>query len=398
MTFFTDDVRRDPFPLYEQARTASPLLHVGPPFDAWLVFDYQTVKQVLHDHDTFSSSVPAPRNWFIFSDPPWHTKMRGLITRAFVPRVVANLEPRISELSRSLLDARIEQGHMDLATDYALPLPMKIIALMIGIPCDDWPRFTRWSDGILKISHARSGTPATAAMQEYAAVTAEMADYLHQMIALRRASPTDDLLTRLIEAEVEGERLTHEEILGFFQLLVVGGQETTTNLINNAMLCFLEYPEARLRLRESPDLLPSAIEEVLRYRSPLQWLMRTPRRPVELHGQTIPAGQLVLPVVGSANRDPKQFAHADRFDITRDPNSHLAFGNGIHSCLGAPLARLEARIALGDLLARVGEFELVCDGPWQPRQALNVHGPASLPIRFSPGAKAISSARADHFT
>ena len=277
---------------------------------------------------------------------------------------------------------------MDLAADYALPLPMKVIALMIGIPGDDWLRFTRWSDSILKISHARSGTAeAAAAMQEFAAVTGEMAEYLQKMIAQRQALPRDDLLTRLIEAQVEGERLTPEEILGFFQLLVVGGQETTTNLINNAMLCFLEHPAERTRFWASPELLPSAIEEVLRYRSPLQWLIRTPRRQVELHGQTISAGKLVLPVIGSANRDSKQFPHADRFDITRDPNSHLAFGNGIHACLGAPLARLEARIALTDLLERIGEFELIGDGPWQPRQALNVHGPASLPIRFKPGHK-----------
>jgi len=215
-------------------------------------------------------------------------------------------------------------------------------------------------------------------------VTAEMNDYLTAMIAERRLAPTDDLLTRLIEAEVDGERLTQEEILGFFQLLIVGGQETTTNLINNAILCFVEHPNELARLRAKPELLPSAIEEVLRYRSPVQWVMRTPRRDIELHGQTIPAGKLVLAVIGSANRDPNFFKDAERFDITRDPNPHIAFGHGIHACLGAALARMEARIALSDFLTRVASFELSGNEPWEPRKALHVHGPTRLAIRFTP--------------
>ena len=213
---------------------------------------------------------------------------------------------------------------------------------------------------------------------------------LPDLIAQRRAAHQDDLLTRLVEAEVDGERLTPEEILGFVQLLLVGGQETTANLINNAVLCFLEHPDQLARLRAAPDLLPSAIEEVLRYRSPLQWMPRATRRDVEMHGQVIPAGKLVLPMIGSANRDPKQFRDAGRFDITRDPNPHIAFGHGIHACLGAPLARLEARIALADFLERVQGFELASDEPWEPRKALDVHGPSRLPIRFTPGRRVVS--------
>jgi cytochrome P450 len=389
MDFFTDDMRRNPYPVYDRLRGSSPVFHMPPPFDAWLILDYGGVRRALHDHDTFSSAVPAPRHWFLFFDPPRHTKLRALILTAFVPRVVANLEPRIRQLSRELIDQAIGRGEMDLAADYAVPLPMKVIAEMIGIPGADWPRFKRWSDGVLKISYTRSGgEEAARAMGEFVAVTAEMSAYLAQMIDRRRAAPQDDLLTRLVAAEVDGERLTHEEILGFFQLLVVGGQETTTNLIANAMLCFAEHPDQLARLRAAPDLLPAAIEEVLRYRSPLQWVMRTPRRPVELHGQVIPAGKLVLPVIGSANRDPGQFPDAGRFDITREPNPHLAFGHGIHGCLGAPLARLEARIALADLLGRLGEFGLAGAAPWEPRQALHVHGPARLPIRFAPARRA----------
>jgi cytochrome P450 len=278
---------------------------------------------------------------------------------------------------------------MDLAADFSVPLPMLVIAEMLGVPAVDWPRYKRWSDVILKIANTISRDEAAArTIEEYRAVTAEMRAFLPDLITQRRAARQDDLLTRLVEAEVDGERLTGEEILGFVQLLLVGGQETTANLINNAVLCFLEYPDQFARLRAAPELLPSAIEEVLRYRSPLQWMPRATRRDVELHGQVVPGGKIVLPLIGSANRDPKQFRNAGLFDITRDPNPHLAFGHGIHACLGAPLARLEARIALADFLERVKEFELASDEPWEPRQALGVHGPSRLPIRFLPGRRA----------
>jgi len=242
---------------------------------------------------------------------------------------------------------------------------------------------------ILNVADTISRDEAAAlTIDEYRAVTAEMRAFLPDLIAQRQAAHRDDLLTQLVEAEVDGERLTQAEILGFVQLLLVGGQETTANLINNAVLCFIENPDQLARLRAAPDLLPSAIEEVLRYRSPVQWMPRATRCDVAVHGQLIPAGKLVLPMIGSANRDPKQFRDASRFDITRDPNPHVAFGHGIHSCLGAPLARLEARIALADFLDRVKGFELASDAPWEPRKALQVHGPSRLPIRFRPGRRA----------
>src|SRR5438309_1195822 len=190
MDFFSDAMRRDPYPVYDQMRSVSPVFHVPPPFDAWLIFDYEGVKRALNDHGAFSSSVPAPRHWFLFFDPPRHTKLRGLISRAFTPRVVANLEPRIRTLSRQLLDQVIERGTMDLAADYTVPLPMKVIAGMIGIPDADWPRFKRWSDGILKLSYARSGSAEAAdAGTVFTAVTAEMSVYLADMMAQRRTAP-----------------------------------------------------------------------------------------------------------------------------------------------------------------------------------------------------------------
>jgi cytochrome P450 len=392
--FFSDDMRRNPYPAYDRMRSGSPVLHVAP-FDLWMIFDFEGVKRALVDHGGFSSDlshVPGhgnPGEWFLFFDPPRHTKLRALISKAFTPRVVANLEPRIRELSRQLLDSVIERGAMDLAADFAVPLPMLVIAEMLGVPAADWPRYKRWSDVILTIANTISRDEAAArAIQEYRAVTAEMRAFLPDLIAQRRAAHQDDLLSRLVEAEVDGERLTSEEVLGFVQLLLVGGQETTANLINNAVLGFLEHPDQLARLRAAPDLLPCAIEEVLRYRSPVQWMPRATRCDVELHGQVIPAGKLVLPMIGSANRDPKQFHDAGRFDITRDPNPHLAFGHGVHACLGAPLARLEARIALADFLERVQGFDLAGDEPWEPRRALGVHGPSRLPLRFAPGRRA----------
>jgi cytochrome P450 len=392
MDLFSDDTRRNPYPLYDYARAASPVFRIPPPFDAWAIFDYEGVKWALNDHETFSSAVRAPK-WFIFSDPPVHTKLRAIVSRAFTPRMIADLEPRIRELSKELLDAAVERGQMDLAADFSVPLPMKVVAAIIGIPLSDWAVYKRWSDIILRLSYTRSGgEEAAAALRDYMAVSAEMDTYLAEMIVQRRASPRDDLLARLMEAGVDGERLSHQEILSFLQLLVVAGQETTTNLINNAVLCLLENPGELARLRDQPQLLPSAIEEVLRYRSPLQWIMRTPRRNVELHGQTIPAGKLVLVMIGSANRDPKVFADAGRFDIARDPNPHLAFGHGIHFCLGAPLSRLEARIALPALLERLPHLALAETQPWEPRQALQVHGPNRLPVKWEPSATGTASA------
>jgi cytochrome P450 len=230
---------------------------------------------------------------------------------------------------------------------------------------------------------------AEQAGREFAAVATEMQTYLAGLLEERRARPVDDLLSRLILAEVDGDRLTPEELLGFFTLLLVAGNETTANLINNAILCLLEHADQLARLRAEPELLTLAIEEVLRYRSPFQAVFRTTRCPVEMHCRVIPPGQLVLPMIGSANRDPRHFTDADRFDITRDPNPHIAFGHGIHFCLGAPLARLEARIALADLVQRLKGLTLASTEPWEPRKAFHVHGPNSLPIRFEPGKKVV---------
>ncbi|HEX2571088.1 MAG TPA: cytochrome P450 [Polyangia bacterium] len=393
MNLLSDEMRRNPFPIYDQLRSSMPVLH-DPRSGLWMIFDYEGVKRALTDHEAFSSIVTPPTgkapDWLVFSDPPRHTKLRGLILRAFTPRSIAALEPRIRDLSRELLDQRVERGEMDLVADYAGPLPTMVIAEMVGIPIADRPQFLRWSEVIMNLSYSiEGGEEAARAIREHAGAKEEMKTYLADLLRERRRAPKDDLLTRLVEAEVDGERLTEEEILGFFQLLLSAGTETTINLISNAILCFIEHPAELARLRAAPALLPSAIEEVLRYRSPGQVMFRETTREVEVHGQVIPGGKLVLAVIGSANRDPRLFQDPGRFDIGRDPNPHIAFGHGIHFCLGASLSRLEGRIALTDLLERVKGFELASQEPWVPRKALHVHGPARLPIRFQPGPRPV---------
>ncbi len=391
MDLFSDDARRNPFPAYDQLRSIAPVFR-EPQSGLWMILDYEGVRRALGDHGAFSSRYGP--EWLIFTDPSRHTELKGLIAQAFTPRSIVALEPRIRELARSLLDQTIESGEMDLAADFAIPLPMTVIAEMLGIPVADHQRFKRWSDAILNMSYTIVGSKEAgrAANEEFMAVTVEMSDYLGSLLDERRSTPKDDLLTRLALAEVDGQRLAQQEILGFFQLLLLAGNETTTNLINNAILCLIEHPDELVRLRERIELLPSAIEEVLRYRSPLQWIGRVTRHDVHLHDQVIPGGTFVLAMIGAANRDPQYFRNPHRFDITRDPNPHLAFGHGVHFCLGAPLARLEAKIALRELLTRLQSIELATDKPWPPRSGLLVLGPSRLPIRFQPASRTAATA------
>jgi cytochrome P450 len=257
-----------------------------------------------------------------------------------------------------------------------------VIAEMLGVPAAERGPLKRWSEAILGLSDAvAGGQTAARAVAAFRDAKTEMEPHVERWLAERRVAPADDLLTRLVEAEVEGERLTGGEILGFFQLLLLAGSETTTNLIGSAVLCLARNPDQLARLRADPALLPAAIEEVLRYRPPLLAAFRQTRRDVEMRGRTIPAGKLVLAMIGSANRDPRHFRDPGRFDITRDPNPHVAFGHGIHFCIGAPLARLEARIALAELLEQAPGLTL--DGDWLPRRGFHVHGPSRIPIRLT---------------
>ncbi|WP_067688918.1 cytochrome P450 [Nocardia jejuensis] len=385
---FSPEMRRNPYPLYQQIRSSSPLLY-DPELDMFSVFDYEGVKMVLTHPEIFSSGQPSGGTFdemLISQNPPRHTKLRALVSPAFTPRLVSSLHARIDRLARDLLDRVPTRGEMDLVEDFAMPLPMTVIAEMLGVPEVDRPQFKDWTEVTVNMSAiVTGGDAAIRAMRELTRVKDEMRRYFHAMLAARRAESErrDDVIGSLLEAEVEGERLTDAQIFDFFHLLLAAGSETTTNLIGNTLLCLLENPDQFELLQSKPNLLPNAIEEVLRYRSPAQIVFRWTARDVEVHGQMIPAGKTVLVMIGSANRDPKQFDEPERFDITRRANQHIAFGHSNHFCLGASLTRLEAKIGLTVLFERACDIELAGTEPWQPVTAFHMYGPATLPIRFT---------------
>jgi cytochrome P450 len=388
MKQFAEEMRQDPYRLYAELRRAgSSVVHMD---DAGLsmVLDYDGVKRGLTDPETFGSNLtPARGNvleWLPFLDPPRHTQIRAIVNRAFAPRSIAVLEARIRALSGSLADQLVAAGpgEVDLVAAFSQPLPMLVIAELLGLPHDDWRQLAAWSETVVKLSDVVLRGGAASAEEAFAAVHAEIGAYLDAHVAERRRRPADDLLTRLVQAEVEEPGLTGVELLHFFDLLLVAGTETTMNLISNAMICFTEHPAELARLRADPALLPTAIEEVLRYRSSVQAAFRVTSRPVELGGRELPAGRFVLFMLGAANRDGAQFADPDRFDVGRAHNPHLAFGHGIHFCVGAPLTRLEVQIALPDLLSRMPAFELATPA-WPRHPAFHILGPSALPIRFT---------------
>jgi cytochrome P450 len=316
------------------------------------------------------------------------------VNQAFTPRTVARLEPRITAIVQELLDSITARGSdeetIDLIEALAYPLPVIVIAELLGIPYEERKQFKQWSDAIIVGSRA-AGMPGRNPQ-------AEMGAYFSRLIQERREQQapasgdqqTDttrgDLISALLAAELEGERLSIVDVLGFCVLLLVAGNETTTNLIANAILCFDEHPDCWDQIRSQPAaLIPSAVEEVLRYRSPVQSMFRTTTMPVEMNNRVIPEGAPLVAWIGAANRDERQFADPDRFDIERSPNRHLAFGHGIHFCLGAPLARLEAKIALEALLQRFNHISRIREIPLEPQPSTIIYGVKHLPLRVQAG-------------
>jgi len=362
-------VRRDPFAAYARARREVPaLVHAGLPIRLVSVFRYEDCQAVLRDAQTWSSefpvidqaegqNVPARRS-MLGSDPPAHTRLRSLVNKAFTPRMIQRLEPRMHEIANELLDAALEQGDVDLVQALTYPLPVTVIAEIIGIPAEDRAQFKRWSDAVvanLGLVFLGGFDPERAQRQQK--LFDAMREYFIPLAEERKRRPREDLLTGLVQAEHEGSKLDFEEMLSMLVLLLVAGNETTTTLIGNAALELLAHPGELKRLRDDPGLLPSAIEEVLRFASPVQFDPRRATRPLSLHGVEIRANDVVLSWLGSANRDENSFERPDSFDIAREKNPHLAFGFGTHYCIGANLARLEARVAIGALLARTRSFE-----------------------------------------
>ncbi|MEV7940330.1 cytochrome P450 [Kitasatospora sp. NPDC088264] len=331
----------------------------------WHVYGYPEAMQVLGSTATFSSEVakrfiPGADQWdfdgdLTHLDPPEHQRLRNLVTRAFTPKVVAGLEPRITELTHELLDA-VDPDGFDLVTDLAYPLPVIVIADLLGVPNSDRELFKKWAEDVLGQRSQVSTTDdsgeqeRTIAAQEKA--QQEMKDYLKQHSAERRRHPREDLLTDLIQAEVEGRRLTDNQIGNFAGLLIMAGHVTTTMLLGNTILCLDTYPDAAERVRADRSLIRTTIEESLRLLSPIAAAYRATNVDVDIAGTHVPKDQMLEVWVSAANRDERQFTDPHTFDPARDPNPHLGFGRGIHFCLGAPLARLEGRVALNILLDR----------------------------------------------
>lgn len=333
--------------------------------ELWQVFGYAEVSQILSDPITFSSGSTGAspvdydvdlyaRGRIVTMDPPRHRTLRALVNQLFTSRVVAGLEPRILEITRSLLDAVDGAERFDVIDVLAGPLPVIVIAELLGLPAEDLPSFQSWAEALLAGMSADATTlPGTdEQLNSVVRTIHEMNEYLLDQIRQRRCRPADDLLSRLTAAEVDGERLADEEIVGFAELLLQGGHITSTALLGNSVLCFDQNPQSAAMVRADRDLLPAAIEEVLRFRTPLPRLIRTTKTDTEIGGVAVPAGKAVVVWIAAANRDPRRFPDPGRFDICRNNINQLAFGHGIHFCFGASLARLEAKIALGVLLDR----------------------------------------------
>ncbi len=316
----------------------------------------------------------------LFLDPPDHTRLRALVNEAFTPRAVAALEPHIRELMTTLLDAVEDRSAFDLMEAVAKPLPVIVIAEMLGIPPEDRARFAVWSD-----QRARVLEPTLSAAERETAEAAMRAldAYLLPIISARRADPQEDIISALAQAEEEGDRLTEREVLLMLRLLLVAGNETTTNLIGNGMLALLRHPDQLVLLREDPALVPSAVEELLRFDLPVQVDFRSALEDCDVNGFGVRRGDNVVLLLGAANRDADRFHEADRLDVGRREQHHLAFGRGIHHCLGAPLARLEGRVVLETLIERFASMRLLDARP-AFRNSVVLRGLDSLPVAARP--------------
>ena len=383
---------QDPYPDYARLRERSPV-HRSRLLNGWVFSRYADVDAVLRDHRRFSSdprkrnlsrrqkaTLPGPDDYtMLFIDPPDHTRLRGLVNKAFTRRAVNALEPHVRGLVNSLLDA-VDPSGFDLMETVANPLPVIVIAEMLGVPAEDRARFRVWS-----AQRARLLEPTIGAREREVAAEAGKAfnDYFAPIIQARRAAPEDDIVSALAQAEEEGDVLTEREMLNMLRLLLIAGNETTTNLIGNGLLALLRNPGELERLRADPGLIPSAVEELLRFDSPVQTDFRGALEDCEVNGAPVRRGENVFLLIGSANRDPAVFEEPDRLDVGRSEASHVSFGRGIHHCLGAPLARLEGRVFFEVLLERFASMRLLAERPVY-RGGVVLRGLESLPVAAVP--------------
>ncbi|MGH3794580.1 MAG: cytochrome P450 [Pseudonocardiaceae bacterium] len=396
MTIFADTWGIHEQQFWLRGRQPDQPVRFDPDLGMWHVYGHQEALKILSDPATFSSDtsrllpdvdVPAEGS-LVQMDPPAHRKLRKLVSHAFTPKVVADLEPRIAGLTRELLDAVAGRDRMELVTDLAYPLPVIVIAELLGVPSSDRHLFKQWVDKMLQNSEQFSLVDRSEEQERAMELALEqnkhLTDYLGEHAAERRRQPREDLLTKLVEAEVDGERLSTVEVVNFANLLLLAGHITTTMLLGNTILCLDAHPEQFARARADSSTLPAVIEESLRFLSPFATLGRATNSDVEIGGTRIPADQLLMVWIAAANRDARQFTDPDVFDPTRDPNPHLALGRGIHFCLGAPLARLEGRVALNLLLDRFPDLRTDPQEPPEFIPSPNMTGVRKLPLLLHP--------------
>jgi cytochrome P450 len=387
------EFRQDPYPTYNRLRETAPVCRVrtGRGKFAWLVTRYDDVLAAVRDtrFTKNQQSLPAAKQpWvpaflrplaknMLDSDPPDHTRLRALVGKAFTPLMIEGLRERVEELTDQLIDKALRKKEFDLISEYALPLPATIIAELIGVPAEDRHRFHRWSAKVVSLS-------PTAGPEMLLSIPAALAflKYIQQQIRTRRTAPSMDLLSALIAAEEAGEKLSEDELVAMIFLLLIAGHETTVNLIANGTLALLENPQQLSKLLSNPDMLKPAVEEMLRYYSPVELATeRWAREDLSVAGTLIPKGELVFLGLGSANRDPAQFPEPHVFNIDRSPNRHLAFGHGAHYCLGAPLARIEAHIAFTTLFRRLPRLAMAASrGSLRWRKGFLLRGLERLPL------------------
>jgi len=392
------EVRANPYPFYAQLRSQDPV-HWDEDMGFWVLTRYADVASAFNDprfsraqgltgwyqrrpESEQAAAEPvyhAYSKMMTYSDPPYHTRLRGLANKAFTPRMVEQMRLHIQQIVEDLLDAVQVRGRMDVIHDLAYPLPIIVIAEMLGLPAEERQRFKEWSDNLFAVFGLVRRSPNL--MEKASQSLTEMTDYVTALSQDRRLQPREDLLTALVTVVDEGERLTQAELVANIGLILAAAHETTTNLIGNGMLALLRNPDQMQKLRENPALVTPAVEEMLRYDNPVQIVYRSATEDVKIDGKRIGQGQLVNLILGAANRDPAHFSEPDQFDITRDESRHVGFGLGIHFCLGAPLARLEGQIAFTTLLRRFPQLRLATDTlEWQEHPTFR--GLKSLPVAF----------------
>jgi cytochrome P450 len=388
------EILANPYPLYHRLRTEDPV-HWDPYLHTWVVTRYVDVVTVLQHFSARRTPTPeqltgmglarlAPLaevlvRQMLFLDGAAHARIRGLSARAFTPRRVEQLRSHIQDITDRLLDAVQERGHMDVIADLGDPLPAIVTAELLGVPTSDWRQLTSWSTDFAEALGNFQHNPDHSARVLQS--LDEMCAYFRAAIREHQAHPEDDLISALLSAEVDGDCLAEEEAVANSIMLMTGGQETTTNLIGNGLLTLLRHPEQLERLRADPALIPTAIEELLRFESPIQYTSRLAPEDAQMGGKTIRKGQAVIAVMGAANRDPERFPDPDRLDIRRQDNRHLAFAWAAHFCFGAPLARLEGDVAFSTLLRRMPNLALE-SGPVSWRENLGFRGLTTLPVTF----------------